>query len=96
MFSRNWTAEERLLLVIVLTDMIRDDVNAGRYSALGRPNIQSVHEMILATPEQLEHSRESIDDLLVTWSAGDAERVAELFSTPLSEHWGLTTPDRSR
>lgn len=87
MFSQQWTAEERLLLVIVLTDMIRDDVNAGRYGEPGRPNVQSVHEMILAAPAQLEQSRGSIEQLLHMWSEGDAARVAELFEKPLAEHW---------
>ncbi len=87
MFSSKWTAEERLLLVIVLTDMIRDDINLGRYSGLGRPNVQSVHEMILATPEQLEQSRESVEKLLEIWSKGDPGRVTELFSKPLTEYW---------
>ena len=86
-FSSKWTAEERLLLVIVLTDMIRDDINAGHYSEPGRPNVQSVHEMILATPEQLEQSRDSVEKLLGIWSEGDPGRVAELFAKPLAEHW---------
>lgn len=75
-FSAEWTAEERLLLVIVMTDLIRDDVNAGCYSAIGRPNVQSVHEMIIASKETLEEHREDIAKMLKDWSRGDnAKRV---------------------
>lgn len=86
-FSAEWTAEERLLLVIVMTDLIRDDVNAGRYSAIGRPNVQSVHEMIVASREELEAHRKDIDKMLKDWSRGDNAQVAALFETNFHDLW---------
>lgn len=71
----------------LITDMIRDDVGAGRYGLPGRPNVQSIHEMILATPSQLESLRGSIDELLRVWSEGDDTRIAKLFETSLQDHW---------
>lgn len=90
-FSAEWTAEERLLLVIVLTDLIRDDVNAGRYSEIGRPNVQSVHEMILASREELETYRREIEKMLKEWSRGDNAQIAALFETPLHDLWSGKT-----
>jgi hypothetical protein len=92
-FSPDWTSEERLLLVIVLTDLIRDDINLGRYSAVGRPNVQSVHEMIVATPKELESYRSDIDELLTEWTKGDPAKLDELFRWPLSDYWAGRVPD---
>jgi hypothetical protein len=63
-FSKDWTDRERLRLVILLTSMIRDDINLNRYGQFGRPNIQSVHEMIVATPAELEMYRSRIDAMV--------------------------------
>lgn len=62
--SKEWTPIERLKIVVILTDLIRDDVNLGIYGQVGRPNVQSVHEFIAATPTMLEESREYLEDLI--------------------------------
>lgn len=62
--SKLWTDREKLKIIVVLTDMIRDDIQTGRYGVPGRPNIQSVHELIIAEPEALEAIRESIEAII--------------------------------
>ena len=62
--SSAWTAEEKLRIVICMTDRIRNDINAGRYGEIGRYNIQSVHELVAATPEVLEEYREELQALV--------------------------------
>ena len=63
-FSKEWTDKEKLLLVIIVTDIIRKEIHKGQYNTVGRPNIQAVHEMILATPAQLEQYRDTIESLI--------------------------------
>ena len=77
-FSKHWTAEERLRLVIILTTMIRDDINNNRYSVPGRPNIQSVHEMIAATAEELESWRESLERMIAEDDAAMQAHVVDV------------------
>ena len=62
--SKEWTPVERLKIIVIITDLIRDDVNMDRYGRFGRPNIQSVHELVSSTPEILEENRESIEKLV--------------------------------
>ncbi len=62
--SKDWTSEERLKIIVVLTDFIRDDINLGNYGGTQeepRPNIQSIHEFISATPAKLESYREDFE-----------------------------------
>lgn len=71
--SKAWTDHEKLKLVVILTDNIRGDINLGVYGAvdfdsmqkpMGRPNIQSVHELIVATPDMLEEMRSDIEQIV--------------------------------
>ena len=47
-WSKRWDNSDRLRLVVMLTSLIRRDIDAGRYGQEGRPNIQTVHECIAA------------------------------------------------
>ena len=63
-FSTAWSPEDRLRLVLLLTHMIREDIHAGHYGGEGRPNIQSVHEVIIAPAHVLEVHRAAFDQLV--------------------------------
>jgi ribosomal protein L37E len=63
-FSKDWTIEERIRLVFVLTSLVRDDIFRNQYGAAGRPNIQALHEMLIAPPDELEKYRAGIDALV--------------------------------
>lgn len=60
---KHWTAEDKLKIIAVMADLIRDDIYAEKYGVVGRPNIQSIHELIAATPEALENERDSIESM---------------------------------
>ena len=62
--SPEWTHEEKLKVIIIMTDSIRDDINAGRYSKPGRPNIQAVHELIMAGPAELETYSADVEGMI--------------------------------
>jgi hypothetical protein len=79
-FSREWTDRERLAVVIAVTSAIRADLEAGNYNAIGRANLQSVHELIAATPAELEANRGRIDAIV------DAYGRARLFQFVRREH----------
>lgn len=88
MFSKEWTAEDRLKLVIVLTDIIRGDIERGAYGVPGRPNVQAVHEMIAASPSTLESYRGDIERLLDTCSlTREPDMRSEFFATRFEDLW---------
>jgi hypothetical protein len=74
--SKDWTAEERLVLVAKVASMVQSDIPAGNYSAATefdpvtgfptafRPNCQSIIEIALAPRELLEHSREGLQEIM--------------------------------
>lgn len=62
--SKLWTHEEKLKIIVIITDMIRDDINMERYGRAGRPNIQAIHLFVAATPEECELYREDIEKYL--------------------------------
>ena len=66
-FSKEWTDKEKLRLVIIVTDIIRDDIMAGVYGWEGSPNIQTVHELIVASPVELEAIRSRIEDMITKY-----------------------------
>jgi hypothetical protein len=80
-FSPLWSPEERLLLVILLTSMIREDIHAGTYNTPGRPNIQSVHEVITAPAAVLNAMHEEIDAMVEAYGRD------RLFAKSLPEYW---------
>jgi len=71
-FSEEWTAEDKLKLVALLAQIIQDDIPAGRYSEIGRPNCQSIMESIASTKEELEAMRGDIDRM-IEWHAKELE-----------------------
>ncbi|MGO8998683.1 MAG: hypothetical protein ACLQVI_35620 [Polyangiaceae bacterium] len=62
-FSKAWTDGDKVRLAVLLTHLIRDDIEAGRYNRPGRPNIQSLHELLAMSPEELETHRAEIEAL---------------------------------
>jgi len=55
--STAWTAEDRLRVVSSLLDGLHDDICAGRYSEVGRPNITSLQHILHDPSEVLEQYR---------------------------------------
>lgn len=49
-----WTAEDRMLALAVLLPSIQDDIYAGAYSAIGRPNITSLQGILFEPADVLE------------------------------------------
>jgi hypothetical protein len=51
-YDPTWPSEQRIHTAMQLLPVIQLDIPAGRYSALGRPNIQSVmYVLALPAPE---------------------------------------------
>lgn len=62
--SQNWTAEERLFIIIKMLPQIQSDIYAGYYSEPNRPNITSVLTVATAPASELEQARHSIEEFL--------------------------------
>lgn len=86
--SKDWTAEERLVLMVRLAGMVQTDVLEGRYGAVVktdsrgvptefRPNCQSIIEVGLAPRWLLERSREDLQKLLDEDDGGVLEEELE-------------------
>ena len=60
-FSREWTDRDKLRLVVLLTHLIRDDILADRYGQPGRPNVQTLHELLAMSAAELETYRSEIE-----------------------------------
>ncbi len=81
--SKDWTAEERLVLMARVASIIQSDIPAGRYGAVTktdsrtglpidfRPNCQTIIELAFAPRELLECSREDLQKLLEDDSLSD-------------------------
>jgi len=67
--SKSWTAEDRLRVVAAFLPDIQSDIYAGRYSALGRPNITSLQHVIHETGETLEAYREEFERAVAAYEA---------------------------
>jgi hypothetical protein len=67
--SYKWTLPERMAIVFVITDIIRDYINLNCYGVLGSPNIQSVHEIMASSCEELEQDRKSIEELITSYES---------------------------
>ena len=79
--SQEWTPKERLLIIQAMTDSIRDDIAAGCYSVRGRCNVQSVHEFIHATPEELNAQYRDVFEKIANdyWNNTHGRPVWEAF-----------------
>ena len=72
--SKEWTSYERMALVFMLSDQIRDDILSDSYGDFGQPNIQSIHEMLAADRDELESNRKEFQNIV----DGYAERSIRL------------------
>lgn len=59
--SREWTAEDRLLVIAALLPGMQDDIYAGAYSLPGRPNVTSLQHVIAEPAEVLEPYRADLE-----------------------------------
>lgn len=75
-FSRDWTDEERLKIVLLLAGQIQTDIPAGNYGAVVesdehglptkfRPNMQSIMNVIIAPRDVMEAHRADFEALVV-------------------------------
>lgn len=55
--SKEWAAEDRLRVIAALLPMVQDDIYAGRYSAVGRPNITTLQHICSEDAATLEGYR---------------------------------------
>ena len=55
--SKDWTAEDRLRVVAAMLGGIMDDIHAGTYGRIGRPNITAVQHIISESAATLEAYR---------------------------------------
>jgi hypothetical protein len=92
-FSKDWTDEERLKIILLLAGQIQTDIPAGNYGAViesdehglptkFRPNMQSILNAIFASKDALENSRAYLEALVIERLPKD-ER--EGFFKPLEE-----------
>jgi len=75
-FSAEWTAEDKLKLIALMSQVMHADINDGRYSETGRPNCASITDVITASTEELESTRGWIDQMIETYAKeSDSRRV---------------------
>lgn len=78
-FTPDWTAQERVMLCILFTHIFRDDFTAGRYGLPGRPNVQTLHELLQLSSVELETHRKDIE--AVAFAYENHLDVAEVLKT---------------
>lgn len=85
-FSSSWTDEDRLKAIVFLAQVIQSDIPAGKYGAVTavgtnglprsfRPNMQSIINVALAEPDELELARSSLEEFMR--SELSPERIVE-------------------
>jgi len=96
-FSKQWTDEERLKLVILLAEQIQSDIPAGRYGAAlepqiddgapvaFRPNMQSIIEIIASTADVLEAQRPGLEKFVRERLEVLGQTEAEFYGVSLAE-----------
>lgn len=62
--SREWTLAERARVALAMLELIQQDVYAGRYSVVGRPNVTSVQHTFAESAEVLEAHRADVEKIL--------------------------------
>ena len=63
-FSKKWTLEERVRVCLAMLVLIQEDIYAGCYSVVGRPNITSIQHIFGESAETLEANREHIEEIV--------------------------------
>lgn len=98
-FSKDWTDEERMKIVLLLAGQIQTDIPAGLYGAVVeederglptkfRPNMQSIQNVIVAPRAVMEAHRASFEDL-VTGTFGAMGRDRDEFFEPIDRERGF-------
>lgn len=59
--SKEWTAEDRLRAVMAFLSDMADDIYAGCYSEMGRPNVTTLQHIAFDPHEVLEEIRPTIE-----------------------------------
>lgn len=71
--SKDWTPEDRLLVIAAILPGLQDDIYAGRYSAGDRPNITTLQHVIADRAEVLEWYRDELEAIVRQYEAKMAE-----------------------
>jgi hypothetical protein len=79
--SPAWSAQDRLRAIAALLPGMQADIYAGRYSAVGRPNVTSLQHLIADPAETLEGYRPDIERYVAEFEA----------KYPLPEGWKWPT-----
>lgn len=93
-FSKEWTDEERLKLIVLVAGGIQTDIPAGQYGAVVetgadgfptkfRPNMQSIIEIALQPADVLEQHREDFEQLVRDTCVGD--EVEKFYTVRIEE-----------
>ena len=69
LFSSKWTDGDKVRLAVLFTHIFRDDFLAGVYGEFGRPNIQSLHELLSMPSAELEGYRKEIEVIATAYEA---------------------------
>lgn len=62
--SKDWTIAERARVALAMLELIQQDIGAGRYGVVGRPNITSIRHVFAESGELLEAHRAHVEKLL--------------------------------
>lgn len=62
--SKEWTDRDRLRVINAILPGLSDDIYAGRYSEMGRPNITTLMHIIHDPAEVLEEYRQEFEQCL--------------------------------
>jgi hypothetical protein len=68
--SKDWTLAERIRVTLAMLRLIQDDIYAGKYSVIGRPNITSIQHIFAEDAQTLEEHRASIEGVLAEGERG--------------------------
>jgi len=67
--SKDWTADERIRVVQAILPGMQDDIYAGRYSEMGRPNITSIQHVLSEPADVLEGYRSDLEKIVAAFEA---------------------------
>lgn len=95
-FSKEWTDEERLKIIVIVAAGIQTDIPAGKYGAVVetgadgfptkfRPNMQSIIEVVTAPAEMLEKHRADFEEIVREACGGVDADIAKFYAVSLEQ-----------
>lgn len=95
-FSKEWTDEERLKIIVIAAAQIQKDIPAGKYGAVletdekgiptkFRPNMQSIIEVATAPAETLEEHRAAFEEIVREACDGVEADITRFYEVSLEQ-----------